>query len=125
MDAISSLNFEPGIAGLSSNQASLRGCRSGHLRATMNGVAVPPRQLDQAKVPTVGFRAEHATVDTRQRLKVRKLFQNAGVACKLNEGSEAAVRMLKQLGDLAHDAGVVAGSPHARRLVDPQRGKAP
>ena len=28
---------------------------SGHLRATLNGVAVPPRQLDQAKVPTGRF----------------------------------------------------------------------
>ena len=84
---------------------------SGHLRATMNGVAVPPRQLDQAKVPAVDFRAEHATVDTRQRLKLRKLLQDAGVACKPNEESEAAGRMLKQLGDLALDAGGDAPLP--------------
>ena len=84
---------------------------SGHLRATMNGVAVPPRQLDQAKVPTVDFRAEHATVDTKQRLKLRKLFQDAGVACKPNEESEAAGRMLKRLGDLARDAGGDAPLP--------------
>ena len=84
---------------------------SGHLRASMNGVAVPPRQLDQAKVPTVNFRAEHATVDTKQRLKLRKLFQDAGVACKPNEESEAAGRMLKQLGDLARDAGGDAPLP--------------
>ena len=84
---------------------------SGHLRAAMNGVGVPPQQLDQAKVPTVDFRAEHATVDTKQRLKLRKLFQDAGVACKPNEESEAAVRMLKQLGDLAHDAGGDAPLP--------------
>ena len=84
---------------------------SGHLRATMNGVAVPPRQLDQAKAPTVDFRAEHATVDTKQRLKLRKLFQDAGVACKPNEESEAAGRMLKHLGDLARGAGGDAPLP--------------
>ena len=83
----------------------------GHLRATLNGVAVPPRQLDQAKVPTIDFRAEHATVDTKQRLKLRKLFQDAGVACKPNEESEAAGRMLKQLGELARDAGGDAPLP--------------
>ena len=51
---------------------------SGNLHATMNGVTVPAGQLGQAKLPTVDFRAEHATVDTRQRLKLRKLFQDAG-----------------------------------------------
>ena len=84
---------------------------SGHLRATLNGVAVPPRQLDQAKVPAVDFRAEHATVDAKQRLKLRKLFQDAGVPCKPNEESEAAVRMLKLLGDMARNAGGNAPLP--------------
>ena len=77
----------------------------GHLRGTLNGVAVQPRQLDQAKVPTVDFRAEHATVDAKQRLKLRKLFQDAGVACKPNEESDAAGRMLSHLRDLARGAG--------------------
>ena len=84
---------------------------SGHLRATLNGVAVQPRQLDQAKVPTVDFRAEHATVDAKQRLKLRKLFQDAGVVCKPNEESEAAGRMLRLLSDLARDAGGDAPLP--------------
>jgi len=84
---------------------------SGHLRATLNGVAVPPRQLDQAKIPTAEFRAEHATVDTKQRLRLRKLFQDAGVACKPNEESEAAGRMLKLLGDMARSAGGDAPLP--------------
>ena len=84
---------------------------SGHLRATLNGAAVASRQLDQAKVPTAEFRAEHATVDTKQRLKLRKLFQDAGVACKPNEESEAAGRMLKLLGDMARNAGGDAPLP--------------
>ena len=84
---------------------------SGHLRAAVNGVAVPPRQLDQAKVPTVDFRIEHATVDAKQRLKLRKLFQDTGVDCKPNEESEAAGRMLKLLAELARYAGGDAPLP--------------
>ena len=94
---------------------------SGHLRATVNGVAVAPRQLDQAKVPTADFRAEHATVDAKQRLKLRKLFQDTGVDCKPNEESEAAGRMLKRLGDLARDAGGDAplpAPPDTRHLTE-------
>ena len=37
----------------------------GHLRATANGVALHPRQLDQAKVPSTDFRTESATINAR------------------------------------------------------------
>ena len=84
---------------------------SGHLRATMNGVAVPPRQLDQAKVPAVDFRAEHATVDTRQRLKLRKLFQDAGVACKPERGVGSGRPDAEATWRLALDAGGDAPLP--------------
>ena len=58
---------------------------AGHLRATANGVALHPGQLDQAKVPSTDFRTESATISTRQRLKLRSLFQTAGIDCKPNE----------------------------------------
>ena len=78
---------------------------AGHLRATLNGETLQPRRLDQAKAPSVDFRAESATVDARQRLKLRKLFQTAGVDCKPNEESAAAGRLLSRLRDLAQSAG--------------------
>ena len=84
---------------------------AGHLRATANGVALEPRELDQAKVPSVDFRVESATVDTRQKMKLRKLFQDAGVDCKPNGESEAAGRLLKHLGELARGAGGDAPLP--------------
>ncbi len=55
---------------------------AGHLRATADGVALRPLSLDQGKVPATDFRVESATIDTRQRLKLRKLFQDTGIPCK-------------------------------------------
>ena len=78
---------------------------AGHLRAAVNGVPVPARGLDQATVPRADFRVESATVGTRQRLQLRKLFQTAGVDCKPNEEIAAAARLLERLRELAAGAG--------------------
>ena len=72
---------------------------TGHLRATANGMPLKPGQLSQAKVSVTDFRVESATIDTRQRLKVRKLFQAAGVACKPNEEAVAAGKFLTRLSE--------------------------
>ncbi len=84
---------------------------TGHLRATTNGTPLKPGQLDQAKVSSTDFRVESATIDTRQRLKVRKLFQTAGVACKPNEEAVAAGEFLNKLSELARGAGGEAPLP--------------
>lgn len=84
---------------------------AGHLRATANGTRLKPRGLDQAKVPVTDFRVESTTIDTRQRIKVRKLFQSAGVACKPNEETTAAVEFLAKLDRLAQGAGGDAPLP--------------
>ena len=78
---------------------------TGHLRAIVNGSPLKPGQLDQARISGTDFRVESATVDTRQRLKVRKLFTTAGVACKPNEEAAAAGEFLGRLSDLARRAG--------------------
>ena len=62
---------------------------TGHLRATTNGTPVKPGQ----------------------RLKVRKLFTTAGVACKPNEEAAAAGEFLSKLSDLARRAGGEAPLP--------------
>ena len=84
---------------------------TGHLRATTNGTPLKPGQLDQAKVSSTDFRVESATIDTRQRLKVRKLFQTAAVACKPNEEAVAAGEFLSKLSELARGAGGEAPLP--------------
>lgn len=96
---------------------------AGHLRVTANGVPLSPPRLDQAKVPSADFRVESATIDTRQRLKLRKLFQDGGIDCKPNEESAAAGRLLEWLQQLASDAGGAAPlptCPDTRHLSDIQ-----
>lgn len=84
---------------------------TGHLRATINGTPLKPGQLDQAKISGTDFRVESATIDTRQRLKVRKLFTTAGVACRPNEEAAAAGEFLSKLSDLTRRAGGEAPLP--------------
>lgn len=96
---------------------------TGHLRATANGAPLKPGQLDQAKVSITDFRVESATIDTRQRLKVRKLFQTAGIACKPNEEAAAAGQFLTKLAELANAAGGEAPlpeRPNTSHLLDLQ-----
>lgn len=96
---------------------------AGHLRATANGIPLKPGQLDQAKVSGTDFRVESVTIDTRQRLKVRKLFQTAGIPCKPNEEVAAAGQFLARLADLAIGAGGEAPLPErpdTRPLLDLQ-----
>ncbi len=46
-----------------------------------------------------------ATIDARGRIKLRKLFQSAGIPCKPNEESVKAGEFLARLADLAERAG--------------------
>ena len=84
---------------------------TGHLRATTNGTPLKPGQLDQAKISGADFRVESATINTRQRLKVRKLFTTVEVAYKPNEEAAAAGEFIAQLNDLARRAGGDAPLP--------------
>ena len=96
---------------------------TGHLRATSNGIPLKPGQLDQAKISATDFRVESATIDTRQRLRVRKLFTSAGVNYKPNEEAAAASEFLIKLSDLARGAGgdpPLPNRPDTRHLLDLQ-----
>ena len=84
---------------------------AGHLRATANGTPLKPRELDQAKVSVTDFRVESAIIDTRQRIKVRGLFQIAEVPCRPNEEATAAAEFLAKLDKLAQSVGGDAPLP--------------
>ena len=86
---------------------------TGHLRALVSSTPLKPGQLDQAKVSSTDFRIESATINTRQRLKVRMLFQNGRVDCKPNEEAAAAGEFLNRLRELARRAG--GGAPLPER----------
>lgn len=78
---------------------------TGHLRATHKGAALKVGQLDQAKVSMTDFRVETATIDTKQRIRLRKLFHSAGIACKSGEEAAKAEEFLDALMALASQAG--------------------
>jgi len=76
-----------------------------HLRATHKGMTLSQGQLDQAKISTTDFRTETATLNAREKIKLRKLFTDAGVDCKPNEENAKAPVYLARLADLAERAG--------------------
>jgi len=78
---------------------------TGHLRATHKGQTLSLGQLDQAKISVTDFRTETATLNTREKMKLRKLFHDAGVDCKPNEETAKAPAFLAHLAELAANAG--------------------
>jgi len=78
---------------------------TGHIRATYKGQTLAQGQLDQAKISVTDFRAETATINAKEKIKLRKLFQAAGVDCKPNEETAKAPVFLARLAELADRAG--------------------
>ena len=78
---------------------------TGHLRAKYKGMTLQTGQLDQAKISLTDFRVESMTLNAKQRMTLRKLFQDAGTDCKVNEESAKASEYLARLTELANHAG--------------------
>jgi hypothetical protein len=78
---------------------------TGHVRATHKGMTLSQGQLDQAKISVTDFRAETATINAKEKIKLRKLFQATGVDCKPNEETGKAPMFLARLAELADCAG--------------------
>lgn len=78
---------------------------TGHIRATHKGSPLTQGQLDQAKIAATSFRLETVTIDVRGRIKLRKLFQTAGLGCKPGEESKVAGKFLEKLMEKAGNAG--------------------
>ena len=84
---------------------------AGHLRASVNGMPIESRGLDQATVPRADFRVESAMIGARQRLKLRRLFQTAEVDCRPGEEARAAHELLDKLERSRASAGGEAPLP--------------
>jgi hypothetical protein len=92
--------------------------RSQHLTATLNGVAVVPGQLDQAKVPKTEFRIEKTTLSVPERIALRALFKLLDIDCKSTEEAAKAPEFLKALIALAGEAGGAAPLPSPPAATD-------
>jgi len=97
---------------------------TGHLRATHKGMTLSQGQLDQAKISVTEFRTETATLNAREKMKLRKLFHDAGVDCKPNEETVKAPVFLAHLAELADHAGGEPPMPTrpAKTHIDTLRG---
>ncbi len=95
-----------------------------HLRASVNGVPTPARNLDQGKVSGADLRAETVVLTMQQRLEVRKLFTEAGVQWRSDEEPQAARRLMDYMISLAAKSGGESPLPappdtvHLRELRD-------
>jgi len=78
---------------------------TGHLRTRYKGSAVERGQLDQNKIPMTDFRTEAITLNTKQKMSLRKLFQDAGIDCKSNEEAIKAGEYIAHLIELAAKSG--------------------
>lgn len=81
--------------------------RSGHLRATRNGVLVVAGSLDQAAIKAAEFRPEKVRLTMNQRLALRGLFGKMGVDTRSNEEELRAPQFLEALAA----RGLAAGGP--------------
>lgn len=80
----------------------------GHIRAQHKGTMLAAGQLDQAKIPVTDFRSETVTIGVKDKIKLRKLFQDAGLKPKPDEEAADAQRFVEVMTVLAAEAG---GSP--------------
>ncbi len=78
----------------------------GHLLAKYNGQALAMGQLDQNKVSKTEFRTEAITLSAQDKLKLRSLFQEAGISAKASDDLEAkSTQYLNLAESLARAAG--------------------
>ncbi len=86
---------------------------TGHLRTRYKGSPVERGQLDQNKIPMTDFRTEAITLNAKQKMSLRKLFQDGGIDCKPNEEPIKAGEYIAHLIELAAESGGKPPLPEA------------
>jgi len=79
---------------------------TGHLTARHGGAVLAVGQLDQNKIARAEFRVETATLSAQQKIKLRGLFQEAGISAKASDDLvEKSAEFLDTLECIAKRAG--------------------
>jgi hypothetical protein len=86
---------------------------AGQVRAAINGAPVPATGLDQSKIGQADFQMEKAVLSANDRMLVRKVIQDFGLACKAGEEAGVVVDYLRKLKERALAAGGPAPAPAA------------
>ncbi len=91
----------------------------GHLLARYNGQPLAVGQLDQNKVSKSEFRTETITLTAQDKLKLRELFREAGIAAKASDDLEAkSTEYLDVVEGLAKKSGGKAPLPEAPKTTN-------
>jgi hypothetical protein len=94
------------------------------LAASLNGVAIGPKELDQTKLGVAEFRLVKVKVGAGHRIAARAVLQAVGVAYKANEEAAAVPALLVEMRRRADSAGGDAplperpGTKHLSELAD-------
>ena len=89
-----------------------------HLLARYNGQALAVGQLDQNKISKTEFRTESIIITPQEKLKLRGLFVDAGIAAKASDDLEAkSAEYLALAETLAGKAGGAAPLPEAPKTT--------
>lgn len=95
---------------------------AGHLTARYQGSAINVAQLDQGKIGRTEFRVESATLAAPQKIKLRGLFQDAGLAARgtddLVEKSTDYIDALVRLAERAGGEAPLPERPSVTHLAD-------
>jgi len=90
----------------------------GHLLARYNGQPLAVGQLDQNNISKAEFRTEMITLSGADKLKLRGLFQDAGISAKGSDDLEAkSTEFLTLAETLAGQAGGAAPLPEAPKMT--------
>jgi len=84
---------------------------SGHLAARLNGQAAKLSDLDQRKIGQADYRVQHPVLTASQKLRIKKLFQEADYPFKAGDELAAAPGFVTALRTLANNAGGEAPAP--------------
>ncbi len=87
---------------------------TGHLLARYNNSSLVAGQLDQNKIAKTEFRTESVTLSAADKLKLRSLFQDAGLTAKASDDLDVkSTEFLDTLESLAEKAGGQPPLPEA------------
>lgn len=78
---------------------------SGQLRARYKGKPLTSKELDQGKISVTEFTQEHAVVETKQLLVIRKLLTDMEIPFRQKEESQAIPGLCEALESLVQSAG--------------------
>lgn len=84
---------------------------SGHLTARYKGTTLAAGQLDQTKIPATELRVQAVTLTAQEKIRLRQLFQRAGV--QVNPNDDLSARSADLLRELRQRAKAAGGPPPA------------